>query len=76
MVVSRGIPLMFDISLEPEFQAMLREANRGNVIIHTLDPRGLGQGVFVHNTIYRLATETGGQAIVNTNDLSAGLVRA
>ncbi len=70
--VSRGIPLMFDISLEPDFQAMLREANRGNVIIHTLDPRGLGQGIFPHDTLYRMAAETGGQAIVNTNNLSAG----
>ena len=73
LVVSQGIPLMFDVSLEPEFQALLREANRGNVIIHTLDPRGLGQGTLVHNTLYRLASETGGQAIVNTNDLSKGL---
>ena len=75
LVVSRGIPLMFDISLEPDFQAMLREANRGNVIIHTLDPRGLGQGIFPHDTLYRMAAETGGQAIVNTNNLSAGLER-
>ena len=73
LVVSQGIPLMFDVSLEPEFQALLREANRGNVIIHTLDPRGLGQGTLVHNTLFRLASETGGQAIVNTNDLSRGL---
>lgn len=73
LVVSQGIPLMFDVSLEPEFQALLREANRGNVIIHTLDPRGLGQGTLVHNTLYRLASETGGHAIVNTNDLSKGL---
>lgn len=75
LVVSRGIPLHFDISLEQDFQALLREANRGNVIIHTLDPRGLGQGTFTHDTLYRLANETGGQAIVNTNDLSKGLER-
>ncbi len=75
VVVSRGIPLMFDVSLEPDFQALLREANRGNVIIHTLDPRGLGQGVYVHDTLHRLSGETGGQAIVNTNDLSKGLAR-
>ena len=73
LVVSQGIPLMFDVSLEPDFQALLREANRGNVIIHTLDPRGLGQGTFVHSTLHRLASETGGHAIVNTNDLSRGL---
>ena len=75
VVVSRGIPLQFDISLEPEFQDLLRAANRGNVIIHTLDPRGLGQGVYVHDTLFRLSSETGGQAIVNTNDLSRGLSR-
>jgi VWFA-related protein len=75
LVVSQGIPLMFDVSLEPEFQALLREANRGNVIIHTMDPRGLGQGTIVHNTLYRLASETGGQSIVNTNDLSKGLAK-
>ncbi len=73
LVVSQGIPLMFDVSLEPDFQALVREANRGNVIIHTLDPRGLGQGTLVHSTLYRLASETGGHAIVNTNDLSRGL---
>ena len=75
LVVSRGIPLQFDISLEQDFQALLREANRGNVMIHTLDPRGLGQGIFVHDTLHRLSSETGGQAIVNTNDLSKGLGR-
>ncbi len=73
LFVSRGIPLLFDVSLEPDFQAVLREANRGNVIIHTLDPRGLGQGTFVHTTLFRLASETGGHAIVNTNDLTKGL---
>lgn len=73
VVVSRGIPLLFDISLEPDFQNLLREANRGNVVIHTLDPRGLGQGTMVHSTLFRLAAETGGHAIVNTNNLSAGL---
>lgn len=75
LVVSQGIPLMFDISLEPDFQALLREANRGNVVIDTLDPRGLGQGTMVHSTLYRLSAETGGHAIVNTNNLLGGLQR-
>lgn len=75
LVVSQGIPLMFDVSLEPDFQQLLREANRGNVIIHTLDPRGLGMGPGVHSTLFRLASETGGRAIVNTNDLARGLER-
>jgi VWFA-related protein len=75
LVVSQGIPLMFDVSLEPDFQQLLREANRGNVVIHTLDPRGLGMGPGAHSTLHRLAAETGGRAIVNTNDLSRGLER-
>ncbi len=73
LFVSQGIPLLFDISLESDFQAILREANRGNVIIHTLDPRGLGQGTRVHDTLFRMASETGGHAVVNTNDISKGL---
>lgn len=75
LFVSEGIPLQFDISLEPDFQDLLREANRGNVVIHTLDPRGLGLGPSAHSTLFRLAGETGGHAIVNTNDLTKGLQR-
>lgn len=73
LFVSQGIPLQFDISLEPEFQDLLRDANRGNVVIHTMDPRGLGMGPSAHSTLYRLSGETGGHAIVNTNDLARGL---
>ena len=73
LFVSQGIPLQFDISLEPEFQDLLRDANRGNVVIHTMDPRGLGMGPSAHSTLYRLSGETGGHAIVNTNDLTRGL---
>ena len=73
LFVSQGIPLQFDVSLEPDFQDVLRDANRGNVVIHTMDPRGLGLGPSVHSTLYRLSAETGGHAIVNTNDLTRGL---
>lgn len=73
LFVSQGIPLQFDISLEPDFQDLLRDANRGNVVIHTMDPRGLGLGPSVHSTLYRLSGDTGGHAIVNTNDLTRGL---
>lgn len=73
LFVSQGIPLQFDVSLEPDFQDLLRDANRGNVVIHTMDPRGLGLGPSVHSTLYRLSAETGGHAIVNTNDLTRGL---
>jgi VWFA-related protein len=44
-------------------------ANRGNVTIHVVDPRPLGSVGFGGDTILRrLAADTGGRAIVNTND--------
>ena len=44
-------------------------ANRGNVTIHVLDPRPLGTVGFGGDTILRrIAAETGGRAIVNTNN--------
>ena len=46
-------------------------ANRGNVTIHVLDPRPLGAvGFGGHSTLQRIAGETGGRAIINTNDPS------
>jgi VWFA-related protein len=44
-------------------------ANRGNVTIHVIDPRPLGAVGFGGDTILRrLAGDTGGRAIVNTNN--------
>ena len=44
-------------------------ANRGNVTIHVIDPRPLGTVGFGGDTILRrLAADTGGRAIVNTNN--------
>jgi VWFA-related protein len=44
-------------------------ANRGNVTIHVIDPRPLGSVGFGGDTILRrLAADTGGRAIVNTNN--------
>src|ERR671913_498354 len=43
-------------------------ANRGNVTIHVIDPRPLGSvGFGGDNVLRRLAADTGGRAIVNTN---------
>ena len=43
-------------------------ANRGNVTIHVIDPRPLGTVGFGGDTVLRrLAADTGGRAIVNTN---------
>jgi len=44
-------------------------ANRGNVTIHVIDPRPLGAVGFGGDTVLRrLAADTGGRAIVNTNN--------
>ena len=44
-------------------------ANRGNVTIHVIDPRPLGSVGFGGDTMLRrLAADTGGRAIVNTNN--------
>jgi VWFA-related protein len=44
-------------------------ANRGNVTIHVIDPRPLGAVGFGGDTVLRrIAADTGGRAIVNTNN--------
>ena len=54
-------------------ETLMREidqaANRGNVTIHVIDPRPLGSVGFGGDTVLRrIAADTGGRAIVNTND--------
>ena len=49
-------------------------ANRGNVTIHAIDPRPLGAVGFGGDTVLRrLAADTGGRAIVNTNNATEQL---
>lgn len=73
LLVSHGIPLVFTgTSLDKEFQDLIRLANRSNVVIHTLDPRGLHGGLADY-TLAMLSGETGGRAIVNTNDIGKRL---
>jgi VWFA-related protein len=53
---------------------VVEAANRGNVTINVLDPRPLGVGPLSGNYVLRrLSDETGGRAILNTNDPSEGL---
>jgi hypothetical protein len=50
-------------------EEVVQSANRGNVTIHTLDPRPLGMSEFGGNLVLRrFSDETGGRAIFNTND--------
>lgn len=75
--VSQGPPTFFgaDGNIEDAMTELLRNASRGNVAIHSLDPRGLGldgRGG-LRDTLLRLSYETGGRPIVNTNGLERGL---
>ena len=77
LFVSQGPPLgppgsPNDLRLKEAIDA----ANRGSVTIDVLDPRPLGAvGFGGHMTLQRIAGDTGGRAIVNTNDPSDELTR-
>src|SRR5688500_3238628 len=66
---SQGPPLPPNGANEHRFRDAMEAANRGNVTIHVIDPRPLGSvGFGGANTLRRIAADTGGRAIVNTND--------
>jgi VWFA-related protein len=72
--VSQGPPIMLPSgNLELDLRAATDAANRANVTIHTVDPRGLGAYSRAADSLYRLATDTGGRAILNTNNFELGL---
>ncbi|MGH9201391.1 MAG: VWA domain-containing protein, partial [Vicinamibacterales bacterium] len=77
LFVSQGPPLGPPGSPNDQrLKEVLQAANRANVTIHVLDPRPLGAvGFGGHSTLQRIAGETGGRAIVNTNDPSEELAR-
>lgn len=72
--VSQGPPLMFASgTAELDLREATESANRANVTIHVVDPRGLGAYSRAADSMYRLAAETGGRAILNTNNFELGL---
>ncbi len=75
--VSQGPSTFFgpDGNIEDAMRELLQNATRGNVAIHSLDPRGLGTDGRggLRDTLLRLSYETGGRPIVNTNGLARGL---
>jgi VWFA-related protein len=75
LFVSQGPPVGMPGSVNyPRLEAALQAANRGNVTVHVLDPRPLGSAPFGGaEVLRRLSTETGGRAIVNTNNHEEGL---
>jgi VWFA-related protein len=75
LFVSQGPPVGLPGSVNyPRLEAALQAANRGNVTVHVLDPRPLGSAPFGGaEALRRLSSETGGRAIVNTNNHAEGL---
>jgi VWFA-related protein len=78
--VSQGPPTYLgsrDGNLQDEMRTIVEAANRGNVAIYPVDPTGLSMEMRVgdRGTLYQLAAETGGRAIVNTNNFAGGLER-
>ena len=75
LLVSQGPPVGMPGS--PNYARLedaLRAANRGNVTVNVLDPRPLGYGPFRGSDANeRMARETGGIQIHNTNDPTEGL---
>ena len=72
--VSQGPPILFGSgSAEYDLRDAITAANRGNVTINVVDPRGLGAGTRTADSMYRLAAGTGGRTVVNTNDFEVGL---
>jgi VWFA-related protein len=70
LFVSQGPPVNDPNSMNwHRLEDILRAANRTNVTINTLDPRPLGGGFAGSIGLLRqLASETGGRAIVNSNE--------
>ena len=67
--VSQGPPVNLRSTNWMRMEDVVRSANRGNVTIHTIDPRPLGSSPFGGNLVLRrFSDETGGRAIFNTND--------
>jgi VWFA-related protein len=83
--------LLAEADLVGELAELTRAANRANATFYTIDPRGLSAGpdidvdvkvpewnAYLHDaqdSLRVIAEQTGGFAIVNTNDFSAGLRR-
>jgi VWFA-related protein len=72
--ISQGPPLVFPgLTLDSDLRDVIEAANRANVTINTVDPRGLGTYARAADSLYSLAMGTGGRAILNTNNFEIGL---
>ena len=76
-----GGQMLFDLqNVSPQhaqllfaYQEMIRAAQRNHVVIYSIDPSGLGGNRLRYEASLRvIAEDTGGMAVVNTNDYSRG----
>lgn len=66
---SQGPPVRPGSPNDQRYKEAIEAANRGNVTIHVIDPRPLGSvGFGGDDVLRRIAYDTGGRAIVSTND--------
>jgi VWFA-related protein len=77
LLVSTWVPGgMLGFALD-DFKQIQREAARGNTAFYPWDPRGLlmypDRSIVAHEWFHVLAEQTGGRAIVNTNDGLKGM---
>ncbi len=77
LFVSQGPPVGgFGNGLRERLDEALQSANRANVTINVFDPRPLGSAPFGGaDALFRMAHETGGRRVVNTNAPEKDLTR-
>jgi VWFA-related protein len=74
LFVSQGPPIRADgTEMFSELRDVIAAANRGNVTVHTLDPRQLGDARRISDANEALAAETGGRRMGLANDFTRGL---
>ncbi|MEI6667452.1 MAG: VWA domain-containing protein [Acidobacteriota bacterium] len=78
--VSQGPPVNFGFgqpNLHDDIQEVIDAAIRGNVTIDPVDTKSLGMAIREDSraSLYQLAAETGGRAVVNTNATEIGMAQ-
>ncbi|MEW6321659.1 MAG: VWA domain-containing protein [Acidobacteriota bacterium] len=69
VLISQGPPVTIGSTNDQRLREAVNAANRGNVQINVVDPRALGQAPFGGSySLRRLADETGGRAIIGSNE--------
>jgi VWFA-related protein len=78
--VSQGPPTNFGFgqgNIHEDIQEVIDAAVRANVTIDPVDPQSLGMTIVddQRSSLFQLAADTGGRAVVNTNAMAVGLAQ-